>query len=154
MQLVSTLANGPQCYRGEGINHDQQSFLGTLRVQPIEDGRAVLLNYVATLPDGAVVHSETALIGIGPNGILCLWPVMGELPVVLPHELKSTEPRTDEGIKATFATGTREASDAFREEISIALRVDGSVIYAHAWGLPGGQFSERSSCTLRPTVSG
>lgn len=34
---------------------------------------------------GNVVHTESTLPGTGPDGKLCMWPVMSELPAVLPH---------------------------------------------------------------------
>lgn len=70
------LAYGPTAVRGEGVNHEGESFIGTLSVEPLEEGRAVLLRYRAALENGAVVHTESTLLGVGPDGALCLWPVM------------------------------------------------------------------------------
>ena len=54
---------------------------------------------------------------------------------------------------AIFGSGPRDDSAKFREEISIQVNSDGSVVYAHAWGLPGGNFEDRSSCSMVPSVA-
>ena len=151
MNTLGALTSGPTKFHGEGVNEESEAFYGELTVQVLEGGRAVLLTYVATLTSGTVVHTETALLGTGPNGKLCLWPVMSEIPVVLPHTELTTEVGSEGELKATFGSGPREDSTAFREEITIEINADGSLVYAHAWGLPGGAFEDRSSCRMVPS---
>ena len=153
MNLLGILASGPTAFRGEGVNHEKESFIGELKVQALEGGRAVLLKYTATLLTGNVVHSESTLLGTGPDGKLCMWPVMSELPVVLPHTevTNKTEPR--KYTRSIFGSGARDDSAVFREEISIQVNSDGSLQYAHAWGQPGGNFEDRSSCIMVPSVA-
>ncbi|HEY9819055.1 MAG TPA: hypothetical protein V6D20_25075 [Candidatus Obscuribacterales bacterium] len=75
-----------------------------------------------------------------------LWPVMSELPGVLPHRaIALTE---SEGV---LAGGSRENGSSFREEITIRLKADGTLTYAHAWGMPEGDFKDRSSCCMAPS---
>ncbi|TAG01407.1 MAG: hypothetical protein EAZ43_11520 [Betaproteobacteria bacterium] len=150
MNLLNLLASGPTTFHGEGINHEQEKFTGALNVQPLEGGIAVLLSYTATLKTGAVVHSESTLLGVGADGKLCLWPVMSELPVVLPHTEVTSKTEPGRYTLAVFASGPRDDDTAFREEITIQINEEGSIVYSHAWGLPGGQFAERSSCTMKP----
>ena len=76
---------------------------------------------------------------------------MAEIPVVLPHTEVTTEVGTKGELKATFGSGPRDDSTAFREEITIEFYADGSLVYAHAWGLPGGAFEDRSSCRMVPS---
>ena len=85
VNILGVLASGPTAYRGEGVNHEKESFVGELKVQALEGGRAIMLSYSATLETGNVVHTESTLPGTGPDGKLCRWPVMSELPAVLPH---------------------------------------------------------------------
>ena len=151
MNILDVLASGPNAFRGEGMNHENESFIGALRVQSLEGGRAVMLSYLATLETGTVVHSESTLLGAGPDGKLCLWPVMPELPVVLPHTQVMTKAESGKYTLAVFGSGSREDSAEFREEISIRVNSDGSLVYAHAWGLPGGSFEDRSSCSMVPS---
>ena len=151
MNLLGVLATGPTAYRGEGVNHEKETFVGALAVQPLEGGRAVLLSYSATLETGAVVHSESTLLGTGPDGRLCLWPVMSELPVVLPHTEVMIKSESGKYTLAVFGSGSRDDSATFREEITIRVNEDGSLVYSHAWGLPGGNFEARSSCNMVPS---
>ena len=72
MNILGTLASGPKAFHGEGVNEEREAFFGELRVQVLEGGRAALLIYIATLTSGTVVHTETALLGTGPDGKLCL----------------------------------------------------------------------------------
>ena len=153
MNLLGVLTSGPTAFRGEGMNHENESFIGELNVQSLEGGRAALLRYTATLLTGNVAHSESTLLGTGPDGKLCLWPVMSELPVVLPHTEVMNKTESGKCTMAVFGSGARDDSATFREEISIQVNTDGSLVYAHAWGLPGGTFEDRSSCSMLPSVA-
>jgi hypothetical protein len=153
MNILEILASGPKAFRGDGVNHENESFIGALNVEALEGGRAVLLRYWATLLTGTVVHSESTLIGNGPDGKLCLWPVMSELPVVLPHTELMNQAESAKYTLAVFSSGPRNDSAKFREEISIQVSSDGTLVYAHAWGLPGGSFEDRSSCSMVPSVA-
>jgi hypothetical protein len=87
-------------------------------------------------------------LGVGPDGNLCLWPVMSELPTVLPHMHRPAPAvGTDQ---FTFASGLRGDLSCFREEITIALGADRSLTYSHAWGMPGDAFAPRSSARMLP----
>jgi hypothetical protein len=145
MTLLDVLLAGPKEYRGSGVNHEGEAFVGTLRVQTLLDGQGVLLHYEARVGEGDVVHAECAMLAPDMSGTLTLWPLMSELPGVLPHRAVSGS-----GREATFASGHRGDTGVFREEISITVGEDGLLTYSHAWGLPGGAFKDRSSCRLWP----
>jgi hypothetical protein len=151
MTILAMLASGPKSFHGEGVNEEKERFFGELQVHSLEGGRAVLLSYKATLETGTTVHTESTLLGTGPNGTLCLWPVMSEIPVVLPHTELVTVSNSGSGTAATFGSGPRSQSDSFREEITTEVNTDGSLVYSHAWGLPGGAFEDRSSCRMVPS---
>jgi hypothetical protein len=146
MNLISALVSGSKNYAGIGLNHEGQEFIGSLVVQPLLDSLGVMLHYTATLSTGEQVHAECTLMAPDMNGELTLWPVMSELPGVLPHKATSVS-RTE----ATFSSGDRDDLGQFREEIRIRLSPDGSLAYAHAWGMPGGKFEDRSSCSMFPS---
>jgi hypothetical protein len=95
----------------------------------------------------AVLASRTSeYVGAGDMvGVLRLWPVMLELPGVLPHRAIAKI-----GTSTTFASGNREDRSSLRQEITRSVSLDVSLEYAHAWGMPGGDFEERSSCSFRP----
>ncbi|MEI7682636.1 MAG: hypothetical protein WCK07_24815, partial [Betaproteobacteria bacterium] len=73
-----------------------------------------------------------------------------ELPFVLPHAQKALIRSEDGGVSVVFASGSREDRGVFREEITIQLKPSGSLVYGHSWGMPGGEFAERSGCEFRP----
>ena len=148
MNILDALTSGPAAFRGEGVNEEKETFIGKMTVQVLEGGRAALLSYTATLTTGAVVHTESTLLGTGPGGNLCLWPVMSEIPVVLPHTQLMTKTKSPKEIATVFCSGLRDESSSFREEITIQINSDGTLVYAHAWGLPGGAFEDRSSCLM------
>lgn len=151
MTLLQTLAARSGRWQGRGINHEQEAFTGTLQIEPLVGGAAVLLRYRATLDDGSVAHEEASLLAPGPDGVACLWPVMSELPVVLPHV---RQPPHDDAMRGVFASGPRDDAEAFREEITLAFEPGGTLWFAHAWGLPGGAFADRSWCRLSPAATG
>jgi len=146
MTLLAALVAGPKEYKGSGVNHEGESFVGTLKVQSLVEGQGVLLHYEARVDRDEVVHIESTLMAPDMEGTITLWPVMSELPGVLPHKAVLLGENN-----ATFASGPKENATTFREEISVSLGQDGSLTYSHAWGMPGGEFKERSSCRLWPS---
>lgn len=150
MSLLDALASGPTAFRGKGVNEEGEAFHGALSIEMLEGGRAALLRYVATIGTGRVVHTESTLLGTGPDGRLCLWPVMAEIPAVLPHVELLTEAGPSGAVRSVFGSGPREDTASFREEITIRIDADRGLTYAHAWGLPGGSFENRSSCRMVP----
>jgi hypothetical protein len=145
MSVLSALISGAAEYVGTGINHEGEHFVGTLRVQKLLGGAAVLLHYEAKLESSEIAHAECTLLAPDMSGRLTLWPVMSELPGVLPHTAIAQSTTS-----ATFASGQRNDRAVFREEITITFAPGGELSYSHAWGLPGGEFEDRSSCSLRP----
>lgn len=150
MNLLDALLRLPSRLAGAGRNHEGEQFIGEMRLRPLANRAAVLAVYRAVRVDGVRVHSEDTLIGRDEYGRLCLWPVMEELPFVLPHPAVVEEVDQSERVKCVFATGRRDEVAVFREEITVEVDGDRSLIYAHAWGIPGGPFEPRSRCALRP----
>ena len=148
MNFIDALRAVPSPLRGSGVNHEGEHFSGRLVLRSLVGGSAVLLHYTATRSDGQHLHEEVTLLGVNADQVLCLWPVMEEIPFVLPHPLLSQETRPDGSLRGVFASGPRDAAATFREEITIEIRRDGALVLAHAWGLPDGGFEDRSSCVL------
>ncbi len=152
MNLLTALLSQPTQFSGHGTNHEGEDFVGRLEIQPLVNASALMLHYTATRNDGKHLHEEATLLAAGPDGELCLWPVMEELPFVLPHRAIHTagETEVEDGVLGVvFASGPRDLVSTFREEITIALKRDGELRIAHSWGMPGGVFSHRSHCSLR-----
>ena len=151
MDLLAALANGPAIYTGAGTNHEGEAFTARLHVSKLVGGKALLLTYVATVDGGEVIHEESTLLSTNDEEDLCLWPVLHELPFVLPHPEFKRDVAEDGTIEMVFASGPRSDVDIFREEISISVAKEGNVLYSHAWGMPGGRFEARSTCRFVPS---
>lgn len=85
MKLVAMLVSLRRNFSGPGMNHEGEEFGGRLELRPLLDGKALMLTYTATRVDGMHLHSEVTLLAPDGKSRPCLWPVMEELPVVLPH---------------------------------------------------------------------
>ena len=149
MNLLATLTARAGAFTGRGTNHENQAFTARLTITPVMAGRALTLHYVATGIDGQHLHEEFTLLALAGDQRLCLWPVMDELPFVIPHVETGDASAPCAALRGVFATGRRDAADQFREEIGIECTTDGGLRYSHAWGLPGGAFEARSSCELQ-----
>jgi hypothetical protein len=86
--------------------------------------------------------------------VLSATPVSEELPMksnrqALPVAGNVGDP-SNGSVKSLFASGRRDDTVSFREEITIQIDTDRSLVYAHAWRLAGGTFDDRSSCRMVP----
>lgn len=153
MNFIEALSSQPRAFEGRGRNHEGQIFVGRLEIEALVGGKALLLRYVAKGEQGEVFHTEATLLAVGQDGNLCLWAVMEELPFLLPHPQVSCTEEQAGSLAAVFASGSREDSEHFREEIAVELKANSELIYSHAWGMPGGSFEARSSCVLFPAVA-
>jgi hypothetical protein len=154
MNLLKALLSQAPTFVGNGSNHEGEHFVGRLELQPLVNDSALVLHYTATRSDGKPLHQEATLLAVAPDGALCLWPVMEELPFVLPHRaIDSSHDEEDGTLAVLFASGPRDMAHTFREEITIALKPGGELRIAHSWGMPGGVFAERSNCTLRAVAT-
>ena len=152
MNLIAALLSHGHKFAGRGTNHMGESFLGRLELVPLVNNSALMLHYTATRIDGKPLHREATLLAQSHHNGPCLWPVMEELPFVLPHPEKSSTVLAGGGVKAIFASGPREMKEHFREEITVELKHGGELTYAHSWGMPGGTFEARSSAVMLPVV--
>ena len=110
MKLVASLVSLGRSFSGRGTNHEGEDFVGRLELQPLLDGKALMLTYTATRVDGVHLHSEVTLLATDGKGRPCLWPVMEELPVVLPHPEVSNVKLHDGTQAIVFASGSRSRS--------------------------------------------
>ena len=149
MNLLTTLAARAGVFTGRGVNHKNEAFTARMTIAAVMAGRALNLHYVVTGIDGQHLHEEFTLLALAGDQRLCLWPVMDELPFIMPHLETGDANAPGAALRGVFATGRRDAADQFREEIEIECLADGGLRYSHAWGLPGGAFEARSSCELQ-----
>lgn len=135
-------------YEGFGINHEGQRFKGALILTPRVERKGVSLDFSATGDDGAVFHKEHSLVGLTPRETASLWVLSNNHPGVVEHQLVESEAIAGVEWSLCFAFGDQSDRNAFRETITIDLWASGEISYRYAWGMPGGEFAERSSVKM------
>lgn len=133
-------------FTGTGNNHEGQTFAGTLVFETILGGRGFQIKYLATGVDGELYHAEHSMICPDADGHLCLWNLNTNAPGLICHRLTDFQ---SEPFQLDFTYGDLDALDTFRERIRLGIDADGSLFYGYAWGLPGGDFAERSGLILK-----
>ncbi len=132
-------------YKGEGINHEQQPFVGELSLTKSIGSFA--LHFKATGKDGALYHEERTTIALAPNEKLALWSVNTNNPFMIQHDFKKSS--LVNGVTSfVFGFNDPATTQAFREEITLELGPNGALGYKYAWGMPGEEFKPRSSVTM------
>ena len=132
---------------GEGINHDNQSFEAQFIATQTTGVRGVAFRFEARGKDQAAFHLESSLLGHNMKGELALWVMSSNHPGIFERPLKSAN-KTEHGTEFIFSFGDKDNRNVFREEISLDIRPS-SVRYVYSWGMPGGDFAERSGCTMK-----
>lgn len=135
-------------YRGTGINHERREFTGFFRLAPIVGGRGLSLEFRATGSDGTVFHDEHSFIGPTFSESPALWVISNNHPAVIQHDLRRVEPLAAGGSTIVFGINDPQDKKTFREEISLDLYSNGDVGYRYFWGMPGGEFAERSGLRM------
>lgn len=143
-EILKTLSTVVGYYEGEGINHEGQSFTGRLSLQPILDGRGFTIKFSATGKNGTVYHQEESTIAPSINEKLVLWNLNTNTPGMVAHELRDSQPKS-----LVFGFNQRTDTSKFREEIALDILNDGGVSYTYSWGMPGGEFKERSGVHMK-----
>ncbi|MBL4844198.1 MAG: hypothetical protein JKY65_01620 [Planctomycetes bacterium] len=142
-----SLASGR--YSGEGVNHDQEPFVGLLQLRYLIGEAGLGLTFTATGVGGEVYHEEETLLAPGPTGELVLATLNSNDPSLRTYELRREDSEGESEHTYVFGTGDPSAGDTFRCEISLDLHENGDLGYRYAWGVPGGEFAERSSVRMR-----
>lgn len=134
-------------FEGTGINHEQQAFTGRLELAAVEHGDAVRLRYEATGDDGTVFHAEETRISRDGDE-LSLGTTSTNHEGLQRFALRRAGP-VEDGTALVFGFGARDDTTAYRSEITITVHEAGDVTYAHAWGLPGSVFDDRSAARMQ-----
>jgi predicted enzyme related to lactoylglutathione lyase len=146
--ILKNLESSCGYYEGEGINHEGQAFVGRLSLKRVLSGRGVSIEFSATGADGTVYHLEESRIAPDPNEKLVLWNFNSNSPGLVPHELRSSAPKS--GALSSFLFGFNDSSavNSFREEVALDIWSQSEISYTYSWGLPGGEYKERSGLRM------
>lgn len=131
---------------GRGINHEGLPFTGVFTAKPAALGSGLLITFDANGDDGRNYHGETSLIGKNIEGKTGLWVLSSNHPGIFERTLKDHK-KSESASAYIFGFGKNDDRSIFREEILIEIGVK-SVKYVYSWGLPNGDFAERSGCTM------
>ena len=135
-------------YAGEGINHEGQPFIGHFELVSLFNGRGFQVKFSATGKDGTVYHNEESTIAPSIQEILTLWNFNTNTPGLVPHELRRTNAKPGTLASLVFGFGTPDDKDGFREEVTLDIWDRTNLSYTYSWGLPGGEFLERSGVRM------
>ena len=142
------LFNYAGTFEGFGINHEGQKFRGTLNLVKQIDGRGLSLDFRATGDDGTVFHSEHSILGLTPFETFSLWVLSSNHPGVIEHQYFDDKPAPGALATLSFRCGDFGNTASFREVISLDLLEGGDLTYRYSWGMPGGEFKERSAVKM------
>lgn len=138
-------------YTGDGINHEGQKFTGEFSLAPGAQGAT--LKFSATGANGEKYHVEESQLGLDGQGQPCLFVNSNNHPQTTPHVLTKFEDTPRNTKRLVFAFGDMGAKDTFREEIVLEVYPDKKIDYRYSWGLPQGDFAERSGALMAPANS-
>jgi len=146
--VFETLRKYAGQFEGEGTNHEGQPFTGKFSLQPILNGRGFSIKFSATGKDGTLYHQEESTIAPSMSEKLTLWNFNTNTPGLLAHELRAAPPKS--GAEKSFVFGFNQPTETqfFREEVAIDTWSNGNISYTYSWGMPGGEFKERSGVRM------
>jgi len=147
-EVFDTLKKFAGAYEGEGTNHEGQLFNGRFSLQPILNGRGFSIKFSANGKDGTLYHEEESTIAPSMNEKLTLWNFNTNTPGLLAHELRNAPTKSDAVESFVFGFNEPSNTQAFREEVAIDTWSNGDVSYTYSWGMPGGEFKERSGVRM------
>ena len=147
-EILNQLSTAIGNYSGEGINHDGEKFVSKFSLKEIIGGRGFLLKTSATGMDGTIYHEEESTIAPDIAETLTLWNFNSNTPGLLAHQLRASAPKQDAKASLVFRFGDPNNTNSFREEIVIDIWNNGDLSYTYFWGMPGGEFKERSGSRM------
>lgn len=146
--ILSQLNDMVGTYVGEGINHENQPFTGHLELKSVLGGRGFQLKFTATGKNGMSFHQEESTIAPSIQEKLTLWNFNTNTPGLVPHELRTSDTKPNSMASLVFGFNKPEDKNTFREEVALDIWDKVTLSYAYSWGLPGGDFQERSGVKM------
>ena len=152
MDFLSLLATKTGHYHGDGINHEGSAFHGKFLLTTRFGGKGLTIDFSATGKDGTVYHEEHSLLSLNSAGKPALWILSNNHPAILEHHLMASPAASGAAHSFSFATGSANDINSFREIVTIDLWPDDSITYRYAWGMPGQPFADRSGVRMKKAL--
>ncbi len=131
-------------YKGYGVNHEKERFLGVMKISCSLENVGIGFNFTATGENGEIFHNEIALIGKGMGGKLKLVAGSNNTNMLLEYFLAESDEKN-----LVFQFGDTANVNEFRERRVFTFHSEKEIVYSFWWGLPSGDFQERSSVTMK-----
>lgn len=151
-KIIENLCEFKGNYIGQGINHDNQEFKGALEISPLINGKGISIRFKAQGIDGEVYHEEETIIAPDDEGGFSLWTLNSNALMMYRHIYKESIPKRDSLSTLKFQYNQPDDASKFREIIELDLHKNGKIGYHYSWGMPGGDFKERSGLNLSKDV--
>ena len=150
-QTIKVMHSWDGVWRGQGTNHERQTFNAELVARTLFGGKSTLVWFSARGLDGTIYHEEVALLGATMGPDLHMTSANSNLPFV---QQFSTIAHASESSKneVIFHFGNVVAGDTFRETVAFEAIDPQAIKVTFSWGLPGEDFAERSSVMLSPAT--
>lgn len=151
------LARARGTYLGRGTDAEGRMFSAELELTAGVSARNLAYHYrAAGWEDGAVLHEEDGLLGVGLDRTLTLFAASSQYRHMFPRPLRRVERLQDDGSgpATRLVFGHEQRLESFRDEIALTLGDARERLgYSYAWGLPGNALAERAAVTMRPVAS-
>lgn len=150
-QTIETMHSWDGVWRGQGTNHERQTFRAQLVARTLFGGKSTLVWFNARGLDGTTYHEEVALLGATMGPHLHMTSANSNLPFV---QQFSTIPDANKSSRSevVFHFGNVTEGDTFRETVAFEAVDSQAIRVTFSWGLPGEDFAERSSVVLNPAT--
>lgn len=134
--IIDRVVNASGRYVGSGDGAESGPFTATIAIAPLLGGMAASIDYVATSPDGAELHSEHTVLAFD------MWS--GEATLyVLCAELRGVG-QLVQVSESAFSNG--RGTDGL--QLQIEILVGDELTYVWSWGAPDEPLTERSRATF------
>jgi len=149
VSIIQSLIEFSGEFRGKGINHEKQDFIGQMSIRPVIQKNGIEIDFSAIGIEGTLYHQEKTILALGHNDKPSLWSLNSNAPYMFQLELRKDERFEGDNRRLVFGFGDPKNKDMFREEIQLDLHIDGRVGYHYYWGMPGGDFAYRSGLIMK-----
>ena len=137
-------------YRGRGVNHQAEPFIGEMHLEEVLGGRGLIVRYRALSESRErVFYQEYSVLAPSTEGLLVLSSLSDQSPGLIPLALRREEQGPDLR-RAVFGYGRPTDEEKLRLELTLELKPERALGYRFAWGMPGEPLELRSSVTLEP----
>jgi hypothetical protein len=143
--VINALKQAVGSYRGEGVNHEGENFIGTFILNEVLDGIGLEIKFEASslTKSSLKFHAEHSIVAPNEANGVSLFNLNTNMPFLAEHRC------IEESSKGQiiFRYGDPANRSSFRQEVHLII-MDSSIRYEYHWGMPGGDFAYRSGATM------